>query len=203
MPKIINRQEKKELILQAALKVFSEKGFNATKMIDIANQAGIGKGTIYEYFKNKEDILSELFAFLFRDFDQQFRKALETTVHPVAKLKLIVQIYFVDIFRQFENFTKVVMDFWMAEMHSEKNSDNNIHSRLYEMYVKYISLISEIIREGIDQKIFRPVNTEHYAAMLIAIFDGLFLQFFMDINKSRIDDLANSIVDMYLTSLTV
>ena len=189
--------------MQAALKVFSEKGFNATKMIDIAHQAGIGKGTIYEYFKNKEDILSELFAFLFRDFDQQFRKALETTVHPVDKLKLIVQIYFVDIFRQFENFTKVVMDFWMAEMHSEKNLDNNIHSRLYEMYVKYISLISEIIQEGIDQKIFRPVNPEHYAAMLIAIFDGLFLQFFMDINKSRIDDLANSIVDMYLTSLTV
>ncbi len=189
--------------MQAALKVFSEKGFNATKMIDIANQAGIGKGTIYEYFKNKEDILSELFAFLFRDFDQQFRKALETTVHPVDKLKLIVQIYFVDIFRQFENFTKVVMDFWMAEMHSEKSSKSQSHSNLYAMYVKYISLISGIIKEGIDQKIFRSVNPEHYAAMLIAIFDGLFLQFFMDINKSRIDDLANSIVDMYLTSLTV
>ena len=60
-PKVVDRQKKREKILRAALKVFSDRGMTEFKMIDIATAAGIGKGTIYEYFSSKEDIIAGCF----------------------------------------------------------------------------------------------------------------------------------------------
>ena len=51
---------KRELILDTALDLFVQKGYLDTKIIDIANVAGIGKGTIYEYFSSKEELFTEL-----------------------------------------------------------------------------------------------------------------------------------------------
>ena len=51
-----NREKKQAAILAAALGVFSEKGFAAAKIIDIAAAAKVGKGTIYEYFRSKDDL---------------------------------------------------------------------------------------------------------------------------------------------------
>ena len=53
--------DKKMRILQAAVKVFSEKGFHEAKMEKIAEVADVGKGTVYEYFKSKEELFVEMF----------------------------------------------------------------------------------------------------------------------------------------------
>ena len=64
-PIIVDKELKKQDILVAALKVFARQGIAKTKMIDIAIEAGIGKGTIYEYFRSKEEVIRESFqAFL-------------------------------------------------------------------------------------------------------------------------------------------
>ena len=57
-PKIVDKEAKKTQIIIAATQVFSKLGVAKTKMIDIAQAAGIGKGTIYEYFRSKEEIFS-------------------------------------------------------------------------------------------------------------------------------------------------
>ncbi|MCG8412156.1 MAG: TetR/AcrR family transcriptional regulator [Bacteroidales bacterium] len=55
------REEKKELIRQVALKLFANNGYHSTPISQIAKEAGISKGLLYNYFKNKEDLLSNLF----------------------------------------------------------------------------------------------------------------------------------------------
>ncbi|NLI93400.1 MAG: TetR/AcrR family transcriptional regulator [Peptococcaceae bacterium] len=57
------REEKKTVILQAASRIFYMKGFEGTKMEDVAKEAGIGKGTIYEYFDSKQQLFEEMVAF--------------------------------------------------------------------------------------------------------------------------------------------
>jgi TetR/AcrR family fatty acid metabolism transcriptional regulator len=54
-------RSKREMILEAAYDLFLNKGYWETKIIDIAEKAGIGKGTVYEYFESKDDIFFELF----------------------------------------------------------------------------------------------------------------------------------------------
>ena len=51
---------KRQLIMEAGLKIFSQKGFHKTKIEEIAQEAGIGKGTVYEYFAGKEQLFQEI-----------------------------------------------------------------------------------------------------------------------------------------------
>lgn len=55
-----NWTQKERSILKAGSKIFSEKNFHEVKMQEVANEAGVGKGTIYEYFSSKEELLSEI-----------------------------------------------------------------------------------------------------------------------------------------------
>jgi len=58
---MIKKNNKKELILNAAVKVFAGKGFYNANVADVAREAGVADGTIYIYFKNKDDLLISLF----------------------------------------------------------------------------------------------------------------------------------------------
>lgn len=57
----MTKEEKRDRILESAYQLFLTKGLTETKMIDIANAAGVGKGTIYEYFTSKDDLFEQLF----------------------------------------------------------------------------------------------------------------------------------------------
>lgn len=54
------KADKRELIMNAAMELFKEKGYTSTRIIDIANKAGIGKGTVYAYFESKEDLMLKI-----------------------------------------------------------------------------------------------------------------------------------------------
>lgn len=66
MPKIVDREEMKNGILDAAMRIFAEKGYHAATIADVAAEAGLGKGTLYLYFRNKEAIAE---AMVDRHFD--------------------------------------------------------------------------------------------------------------------------------------
>ena len=67
---------KKSQIIDAAIKVFAQKGFYNSKVSDVAREAGIADGTIYLYFKNKDDLLISLFEIKVEELLETFNKAL-------------------------------------------------------------------------------------------------------------------------------
>ena len=68
--RIVDRQEKARQIIQHATAIFAHKGYNATKIDDVAASAGIGKGTVYEYFESKQDLFLAVFdAYMKHYFD--------------------------------------------------------------------------------------------------------------------------------------
>ncbi|RNC62810.1 MAG: HTH-type transcriptional regulator TtgR [Candidatus Dichloromethanomonas elyunquensis] len=71
------REEKKTVILQAASRVFYVKGFEGTKIDDVAKEAGIGKGTVYEYFASKQQLFEETVAFHRNLHLSQIKRTLE------------------------------------------------------------------------------------------------------------------------------
>ena len=69
-PRIVDREEKARQIIHHASVVFARKGYNATKIDDVAASAGIGKGTVYEYFNSKQDLFLAVFdAYIKQYFD--------------------------------------------------------------------------------------------------------------------------------------
>ena len=83
MPKIVDKEAKKLAILHAAMHVFARQGVVKTKMIDIARYAGIGKGTIYEYFRSKEEIFNSAFQYFFEDVEQALQQVVASKGDPV------------------------------------------------------------------------------------------------------------------------
>ena len=85
MPRSIDKQAKKQDIIKAAMKVFAQKGFANTKMADVAEMANIGKGTIYEYFKSKEEIFEFVFSHFMESMETSVARAIFKITDPVKK----------------------------------------------------------------------------------------------------------------------
>ena len=179
MPKIIDKEVKKLEILHAAMKVFANKGILNTKMIDISSEAGVGKGTIYEYFRSKDEIFFTAFTYVFKETEQQLSDALSTTSDPVRKLELVLEITFDSFMGHSGEFAAIMMDFWAEGV---RNKDSNILNAidLKGIYAEYRKLISSILQEGIDNRIFRQMDIDLIASAFLAILDGLALQWIMD-----------------------
>lgn len=85
--------DKREAILRAAIKVFASKGFFNSKVADIAGEAGVADGTVYLYFKNKDDILHSIFDRAMAEFIAEGKKELEGIAAPEDRLRKIAELH--------------------------------------------------------------------------------------------------------------
>src|ERR1041384_1539843 len=85
--------DKREAILRAAIKVFAGKGFFNSKVADIAGEAGVADGTVYLYFKNKDDILHSIFDRAMAEFIAEGKKELKGLASPEDRLRRIAELH--------------------------------------------------------------------------------------------------------------
>jgi AcrR family transcriptional regulator len=184
MPRIVDKEAKKNEIVNAAMKVFAQKGFANTKMSDIASAAKIGKGTIYEYFSNKNDIFEHGFLSLMELWETNIAKKIYKITDPEEKLKAIFYS-FVDLFEsEYSEIIDVMLDFW-AEAIRQKDEKRLQMINLEKIYQDFRKIIIAVLEEGIRIGKFKPMNTFMVASLLIGMTDGLMLQWIM--NKEQID----------------
>lgn len=170
-PKIVDKESKKQDILDAAVKVFARQGISNTKMIDIAIEAGIGKGTIYEYFRSKEEIIKEAFRCYMAKLDEAAANRIGETSNPVDKICNVIDGW-MDIVVSSYDESKVIIDFWAQCLRFDqvvKEFD------LKELYNNYRTFLSEIIEQGISEGKIFTVDPNLLASVIIATLDGLFL----------------------------
>lgn len=85
--------DKREAILRAAIKIFARKGFFSSKVADIAGEAGIADGTVYLYFKSKDEILHSIFDQAMERFIAEGREELAKIDSPVERLRKIAELH--------------------------------------------------------------------------------------------------------------
>jgi len=93
LKKVVNIPDKRGAILRAAVKVFAQKGFFNSKVSDIAGEAGIADGTVYLYFKSKDEILHSIFDQAMDVFIEEGRKELELLSTPEERLRKIAELH--------------------------------------------------------------------------------------------------------------
>jgi AcrR family transcriptional regulator len=104
----IGRRSTRERILDAALNVFSEKGFHQATVDEIAERAGLGKGTLYRYFANKETLFNELVRFRLEELEQQANAVLDGQDDVLTMISKYLRIYF-EFFDRNERLYRVVV----------------------------------------------------------------------------------------------
>jgi len=140
MGKNHKNNDKYHRILDAAIKIFADHGFHTSTISQIAREAGVADGTIYLYFKNKQDILFQFFTYKTRIVFDNFKKAVEKEEKAIDKLKCLIRTHF-------EEFQR---DRKMAEVYrmETRQSHRLMESQIKEMTKMYLDLIASVVEQG-------------------------------------------------------
>ena len=152
-------EEKYRMILNAAKQVFAMEGFYNSKVSEIAREAHVADGTIYLYFKNKDDILISLFEEELTRIIKSQKAELEKIEDPCEKI-----IKFCD-----NHLSIAESDRALAEVMQVELRQSNKFMREYKNkpFLAYLNIIADIIIEGQDKGIFRPDIKHDIAARVI------------------------------------
>jgi TetR/AcrR family fatty acid metabolism transcriptional regulator len=139
---------KRDRILEAAVKVFARKGYFAARVADIAGQAGVADGTIYLYFRSKEDILVSLFDEIMAEHIERGREELAAVEGAEARLLVIAQHHL----RLLGGNRDLAVVFQVELRQSTKFMERFTAGWLHD----YLAVISEVIEEGQNDGTLRP-----------------------------------------------
>ena len=172
------RGEKRPLILRAATEVFAEQGFNSVTVAAIADRAGIGKGTVYEYFSSKDELLFAVFEWMNEGIFDRIHGLIEVGGTNLDRLRGLLGLG-AQITREQMEMQAVVLDFWSASRGTKLEERYN--QACLTTFRAYRRLVADVIREGQTAGEIRSiVDPEAVAAMVVAAMDGLGVQIFFD-----------------------
>ena len=177
MPKKIDKEEKKANILEASIKIFAKKGVTKTKMSDIAKAADIGKGTIYEYFRSKDDIFLASLHFFLENVDRIISQRLYRISDPMEKL-LAYSSAWADICVGTNlEYAAIVLDFWEESI---RNNQEAIAVNLVKIYDENRKIVKSLLEDCINKDKAPSLDTKIAASILIGSLEGLFIQWILD-----------------------
>jgi len=143
---IVDKEQKKRDIALACRSLFIEESISSLTIATIAKTAKVGKGTIYEYFENKEDILFELVSILMQEHNVQKEKTLETIVDLREKIKVFYAFYYEE---QSSDLRKLYKDFIAISLISPNQRVKDFQTECVSYYYAWVeSLIAEGIEKG-------------------------------------------------------
>lgn len=164
--------DKASRVLSAATQVFADKGFYKATMVDVAQKAGVAEGTIYEYFKNKQDLLMSIPKERFQLYRVNLEKCFDA-MDPLDRLKRLIGVHF-SMFLSNPEFLKVFLS-------DIKLNKQFYVSDAYPYYLQYIQPLSDILEEGKRRGVFRPeMDNRIYRHLFIGSFTHLCLRWFLE-----------------------
>jgi AcrR family transcriptional regulator len=149
--------DKRRQILDAAIRVFARQGFHATRVSDIADEAGVAYGLVYHYFRSKDEVLNELFVERWSLLLSAIEETDRTGETPRAKLGAVAA-FIVDSYRHDPELMKVII----VEVTRAANSFGRTH--LPEIRRAYES-IAKIVEDGQKENAFRNDVAPMFASM--------------------------------------
>lgn len=151
--------DKREAILNAATKVFADKGYFNAKVADIAAEAGIADGTVYLYFKSKDEILHSIFDRAMAEFIGEGRRELAEIVGPAARIKRVAELHLEKLGAERDLAVVFQVELRGSTKHMQEFSAAG--------FAEYLEIIRGTIEEGQRQGAFRSDIKSIIAAKIL------------------------------------
>ena len=188
-------ENKHQKILHAAIKIFSEKGFYNSRVSEIAKEANVADGTIYLYFKNKDDILISLFEEEFGKIVQNMRAALEKEKDALQKIKRFAITHLSIVSKQQE-----LGEVMGVEV---RQSSKFMKEYINKPFIEYLNIIRSVVTEGQEKGLIRKDLTP--GIMKRAFFGALdeMARYWVLSTKKKhsIDEAALQISDIFIRGM--
>ncbi|MCK4639839.1 MAG: TetR/AcrR family transcriptional regulator [Candidatus Marinimicrobia bacterium] len=194
---------KRKRIIAAAIQVFAHDGLSNGKIATIAEKAGIGKGTVYEYFSSKE----EIFAAVFKDFFDQmlagYTQLIDAPMDPVKKIELVFDYSYdyLDQLLEDEHGQDwlIFLEIFLQGFRDEFKGIGKLSfsAVLREMY----DIFKPIVEEGIQAGMFRQLDPDYVTFILFTSLDGLSIHYFLNRDHYDTNKLKDITKEIFLNGL--
>ncbi|GBG55526.1 TetR family transcriptional regulator [Sporomusaceae bacterium FL31] len=191
---VVDSRNKRQQILEAAYIVFSRKGFHRATVDEIIALADTGKGTVYNYFVNKEQLFYTLIKERSTPFEQSLSEVATAELQPLEKLRAMIKLFL--------QFYLANADLWRVLMHEVRGLGSEGYSAFsQEQRDKYaqrfkdtIGLLETVINEGIRQGIIKECDASKVSYALFSVVVTMVYNKFVDAN---VETSANNIADIF------
>jgi TetR/AcrR family transcriptional repressor of uid operon len=187
------KTEIREKIVDAAIVTFSKHGYDRTRMDDIAETANLSKGTIYLYFKSKE----ELFYAISENNIKALKEQLSVLFTKSEDLISDSQKFYVNFRKASEQSDKVFL-----ETIAESSRNQRLQEMLYHQRIKVLDIVTEYLKLQIKKGLFRSdIDIDAVAVGLVSLYDGLSISKIIGISEAQNKKSWNETIKAILSSL--
>lgn len=175
------KEARRREILMAALKAFSDKGYDKTSMNDIVAASGLSKGTLYWYFKNKQALFLAMIDMVFADIGSYFETTLAEMqdLPPPQKLRRVLT-GMDTLMDEMMSFAGLYADFF-----TQAWQEPSIQENLATQYNRFIDALVPVIQSGIDEGYFREVDVRTTARTILGAIDGFWFQQILKVGDAQ------------------
>lgn len=187
-------KNKKELIMEAAIKEISEKGYLGATMDGIAVKAGVAKGTLYYHFNNKE----ELFKYIIKEgmylIKNDIEKAVANEKSIVEKFKKLCFVQLKNIYDNRDFFKVIMSQLWGIEIRQNE---------LRDIVKDYINYIEKYIREAMDENVIEVDDSYLIAYAVFGIMTSVTVYELLNDRKINSIEDAEKIISYILNGIGI
>jgi len=195
----ISRKEREHLahreeILLAAEKVFAAKGFFPTTMSDIAREAEFGTGTLYKYFKSKEELYFTLIDEKVEEIHCLVKAELSQKTSAVERIKKVLGLQF-EFFERNRDFFRI---YTSERSRFEWTVKDELGKGIHEKMIAYINILAEVMRQGIEEGEFRPLNLKDLAHALVGIVNSFIFEWMISRESYPLISKVDTVLEIFL-----
>lgn len=189
----------RETIIRESIRLFLANGFRGTSVKEITGAAAIGRGTLYWYFKSKDEILVSVF----ERFEQMFLEGLITAVNDregnfIAKYKAFHK--FATEFARDQRELAIVFNTLLNEIVGTHTEPERVVRKVYERYRRFLeSMLEEGKRDG---SVKADLDSSLYAHVIIASHTGMLVEWFVNAETLDVGPFVRAFRDIILKSVT-
>jgi TetR/AcrR family transcriptional regulator, fatty acid metabolism regulator protein len=191
----VNRSaDKYQRILDAAVAVFAEKGFFNSRVADIADRASVADGTVYLYFKSKDEILRTAINTAFNAFMSLARTELKKLADPAERLRRLAFLHL--------NALGANRDLAVVFQMELRQSTRFLSEFSRHQMIEYLELIRDAISEGQAQGVFRREMSDKYAAnCFFGALDEMVTSWVLSGHDYQLSHASDVVVDIFLNGV--
>jgi len=189
-----DKADRRDAILRAAIETFAARGFFNAQVADVARTAGVAAGTVYLYFRGKDDLLISIFERTMKEAIEAGRRSLEGRAHPLDRLREIARLHLDRLGRDRD----LAVVFQVELRQSTKFMERFSATYLRE----YLGIIRDIIAEGQAKGVFRKqVNPTLAAKMLFGALDEMATNWILSRRKYSLVAETDAVIDLFVGGL--
>ncbi len=186
--------EKYDAIIDAAVRVIAEYGYHNAQVSRIAREAKVADGTIYLYFKNKDDVLISLFSEKMGAFITQVEESLKSIDSAVDQLYTLIRLHFESLEkdRRLATVTQIEL----------RQSNPEVRKGIGEILKRYLDIIDQVVENGIRQGVFRPdLDVRITRKMIFGTLDETVTSWIMNDYKYSLSDQVEPIHRLFIKGM--